>query len=81
MYGKVFDSMYEGTLYGHWQSIVTLQQMLVLCNSEGVVDMTPQAIRPHVNPARHHHQGHRGTVATGPVQPDSRRGGAPDRTP
>ena len=44
MYGKVFDSMYEGTLYGHWQSIVTLQQMLVLCNSEGVVDMTPQAI-------------------------------------
>lgn len=36
--------MYEGTLYGHWQAIVTLQQMLVLCNSEGVVDMTPQAM-------------------------------------
>ena len=44
MYGKIFDSMYEGTLYGHWQAIVTLQQMVVLCNSEGVVDMTPQAI-------------------------------------
>ena len=44
MYGKVFDSMYEGTLYGHWEAIVTLQQMLVLCNMDGVVDMTPQAI-------------------------------------
>lgn len=44
MYGKIFDSMYEGTLYGHWQAIVTLQQMLVLCNSEGVIDMTPQAM-------------------------------------
>ena len=36
--------MYEGTLYCHWEAIVTLQQMLVLCNSEGVIDMTPQAI-------------------------------------
>ena len=36
--------MYEGTLYGHWQAIVTLQQMLVLCDSSGVIDMTPQAI-------------------------------------
>lgn len=44
MYGKIFDSMYEGTLYGHWQAIVTLQQMLVLCNADGVVDMTPQAL-------------------------------------
>ncbi len=44
MYGKIFDSMYEGTLYGHWEAIVTLQQMLVLCGSDGVIDMTPQAI-------------------------------------
>ena len=44
MYGKIFDSMYEGTLYGHWQAIVTLQQMLVLCNRDGHVDMTPQAM-------------------------------------
>ena len=44
MYGKIFDSMYEGTLYGHWEAIVTLQQMLVLCTSNGVIDMTPQAI-------------------------------------
>lgn len=44
MYGKIFDSIYEGTLYGHWQAIVTLQQMIVLCDSQGVVDMTPQAM-------------------------------------
>lgn len=44
MYGKIFDSMYEGTLYGHWEAIVTLQQMLVLCDSAGTIDMTPQAI-------------------------------------
>ena len=44
MYGKIFDSMYEGTLYGHWEAIATLQQMLVLCNKDGVVEMTPQAI-------------------------------------
>ncbi len=36
--------MYEGTLYGHWQAIVTLQQMIVLCDADGIIDMTPQAI-------------------------------------
>lgn len=44
MYGKVFSSMYDGTLYGHWQAIVCFQQMIVLCDSDGVVDMTPQAM-------------------------------------
>jgi hypothetical protein len=44
MYGRVFESMYEGTLHGHWEAIVTFQQMLVLCNSDGVIDMTPHAI-------------------------------------
>lgn len=44
MYGKIFDSMYDGTLYGHWKAIVTLQQMLVLCDPNGVIDMTPGAL-------------------------------------
>jgi hypothetical protein len=44
MYGKLFASMYEGTLYGNWQALVTFQQMIVLCDRDGVVDMTPQAI-------------------------------------
>lgn len=36
--------MYDGTLAGHWQAIVTMQQMIVLANEDGVVDMTPDAI-------------------------------------
>lgn len=44
MYGKIFDSMYKGTLHGHWQAIVTFQQMIVLADADGTVDMTPQAI-------------------------------------
>jgi len=44
MYGKLFSSMYEGTLYGQWQAIVTLQQLVILADADGVVDMTPPAI-------------------------------------
>jgi len=36
--------MYDGSLCGAWEAIVTFQQMIVLCDSDGVVDMTPQAI-------------------------------------
>lgn len=44
MYGKVFASIYDGTLAGHWQAIVTMQQLIVLANEDGVVDMTADAI-------------------------------------
>jgi hypothetical protein len=44
MYGKIFDSIYDGSLYGQWEGIVTLQQLIVLCDPEGFVDMTPQAL-------------------------------------
>lgn len=46
MYGKVFESMYDGTLAsrGPWQALVTFQQMIVLANKDGIVDMTPDAI-------------------------------------
>lgn len=46
MYGKIFRQMYRGTLatVGPWQALVTFQQMIVLADSEGVVDMTPEAI-------------------------------------
>lgn len=36
--------MYQGTLYGHWEAIVTFQQFIVLCDADGIIDMTPQAI-------------------------------------
>lgn len=46
MYGKVFSSMYDGTLAtkGPWQALVTFQQMIVLADKDGVVDMTAHAI-------------------------------------
>jgi hypothetical protein len=44
VYGKIFGTIYSGTLYGQWQAIVTFQQMIVLCDSDGMIDMTPPAI-------------------------------------
>lgn len=44
VYGKLFASMFDGSLYGNWQAIVTFQQMIILCDADGVVDITPQAL-------------------------------------
>ena len=44
MYGKLFSSMYDGTLYGQWQAIITLQQMVILADADGIVDITPPAL-------------------------------------
>ncbi len=44
MYGRIFRSIYEGTLAENWQALITFQQMLVLCTPDGVVDLTPRCI-------------------------------------
>ncbi len=46
MYAKVFTQIYDGTLCtrGPWQALVTFQQMLVLADKDGIVDMTAEAI-------------------------------------
>jgi len=46
MYAKIFAQIYDGTLCtnGPWQALVTFQQMLVLADQEGNVDMTAGAI-------------------------------------
>lgn len=44
MYGKLFSSMYDGTLVESWEALVTFQQMLILCDADGVIDMTANAI-------------------------------------
>jgi hypothetical protein len=44
LYGKVYASLYDGTLYGHWEAIVTMQLFIVLATPDGIVDMTPNAI-------------------------------------
>lgn len=44
MFTKVFRSIYDGTLADNWQALVTFQQMLILADENGVVDMTPSAM-------------------------------------
>lgn len=46
MYAKVFSQIYDGTLCtrGPWEALVTFQQLLVLADQEGTVDMTAGAI-------------------------------------
>lgn len=46
MYAKVFSQMYDGSLctQGPWQALVTFQQLLVLADQDGSVDMTAEAI-------------------------------------
>lgn len=40
MYGKIFDTMYDGTLRADWQAMITLQQLIVLADQDGIIDMT-----------------------------------------
>jgi len=44
MYGKLFEQMYDGTLAENWQALITFQQMIILCDDSGVIDLTPSAI-------------------------------------
>lgn len=45
MFGKIFASMFEGSLPSSgWEAVVTLQQMIVLANKHGEIDMTAEAI-------------------------------------
>lgn len=44
MYAKIFESIYDGSLRKDWRALVTFQQLLVLCDEEGFIDKTPDAI-------------------------------------
>jgi len=45
MYGKVFEQMYKGSMItAGWEAIVTMQQLIILADQEGDVEMTPQAL-------------------------------------
>lgn len=44
MYGKIFDSIYDGTLVEDWRALITFQQLIILCDSDGIVDMTHHAL-------------------------------------
>ena len=49
MYAKISESIYEGSLVEDWKALITFQQMIVLCDSEGILDMTPSAISRRTN--------------------------------
>ena len=44
MYGKVFESMYDGSLHEDYKSMIVFMHMIVLANEDGVIDMTPKAM-------------------------------------
>ena len=44
MYGKVYKSMFHGSMYGNPDGIITMMVLIALADREGYVDMTPQAI-------------------------------------
>jgi hypothetical protein len=46
VYAKVFAQIFDGSLctHGPWEALVTFQQLLVLADQEGNVDMTAEAI-------------------------------------
>lgn len=44
MYGKLFESMYDGTLVEDWRALVTFQQMIILSDADGTVDITPSSL-------------------------------------
>lgn len=44
MYAKIFSQIYDSSIADDWQVRVVFEDLLVLANSEGIVDMTPQAI-------------------------------------
>lgn len=44
MYGKIFESIYDGSLYGEFEAIVVMKAMIVLADEKGIVDLSPQAL-------------------------------------
>ena len=44
MYAKIFDSILKGSLYGDWQTRVVFEDLLILSDKHGMVDMTVDAI-------------------------------------
>lgn len=43
-FAKIYQSIYDGSLREDWQALVTFQQLLILADPEGNVDMTIRAI-------------------------------------
>ena len=49
LFGKIFQQMYESSVCEDWKAMVTFQQLIVLADKDGIVDMTPEAIHRRTN--------------------------------
>jgi len=49
LFGKVFQQIYDSSLATNWEDMVVFQQMIVLADESGVVDMTHDAISRRTN--------------------------------
>ncbi len=49
MYGKIFEQIYESSVCEDWKALVVFQQMIVLSDSDGTIDITPEAISRRTN--------------------------------
>lgn len=44
MYGKIFEMMYDGSLHEDYKSLIVFQQMIVLADEDGIIDLTAKAM-------------------------------------
>ena len=51
MFAKFFQSIFDSSIADDWQLRIVFQDLLVLADKEGVVDMTSEAISRRTNAA------------------------------
>lgn len=49
LFGKVFQQIYDSSLATNWEDMVVFQQMIVLADETGTVDMTHDSIARRTN--------------------------------
>lgn len=49
MFAKIFEQIYDSSIAEDWRQRIVFQDMLVLCDEEGVVDVTPEALARRTN--------------------------------
>lgn len=49
MFAKIFSTIYDSSIADDWQTRIVFQDMLILSDKDGIIDMTPQAISRRTN--------------------------------
>lgn len=48
-FGKIFESIYDSSIAEDWKAMIVFQQLIVLCDRNGIIDMTSEAIARRTN--------------------------------